>query len=75
MLDTLSTLIRSRYSTSHDNPTARACAAAELCALALLTSRLGSLKAHTRKEAKDEHEHMQCVTYGASSTLPAPSPP
>ncbi|GAA6044461.1 hypothetical protein JCM8097_006368 [Rhodosporidiobolus ruineniae] len=75
MLATLSTPIRSRCSTSHDNPAVCARAAAELCALDLLLSMSRLLKVHTRKEAEDEQEQqlerMHCVTYAA----PPPTPP
>ncbi|GAA6045338.1 hypothetical protein JCM8097_005430 [Rhodosporidiobolus ruineniae] len=79
MIETLYTLIRTRCDTAHVDSAACARAVAELCTIDLVTSVLGLLKVHARKEAEDEHEHqverMQCVTYGVSLTAAALSSP
>ncbi|GAA6044152.1 hypothetical protein JCM8097_004879 [Rhodosporidiobolus ruineniae] len=74
MVDSLGAPIRMRYSSTHPNSAAHACAAAKLPALDLITSLLGLLKSHARKEAEDKHEHqverMQHVTYSDSPPSP-----
>ncbi|GAA6044875.1 hypothetical protein JCM8097_007501 [Rhodosporidiobolus ruineniae] len=74
MLDTLSVPVRARYNSTHPKSAAHALAAAELRALDLFTSMLGSLKSHAREEAEDEREHqverMQTITYRDSPPPP-----